>query len=165
MLIPKNWVLSNEVGELGNITAANFSILHNRITQKELLNTTLKYGNCVFINPHSIYLPIYISNIIKKNEFTNLSNCILTTQLVKELGVTETCAISSLHKYGPEPVIISGKRFTRFNDEFIELLSGKITAVVNEYEVNELLEEGSIEGFIKLTKSKYLTWYKMDIDY
>lgn len=162
MFIPSNYILANELAEKGNIHVANFSMLHNNLSNLGLPDT-LKYGNCVFVDKNSNFLPKYIKDLANNPEieYTDMSNKWLTSYATTELGVSKNYILSSLAEYHPTEVTVAKKKFIEFDNSFINLLHQKCLNVLTEEDTMECYNDGDIEGYIKLKKDKYITWYNV----
>jgi len=151
MLIPENYRLSNEIAKNGNIHIANMSMLIKDIEARNISDTMIKYGACTFINIKSSMLPKYIYKAIHAGELTDLSNCILSTTLKKELQCTIKEVLSIP---GTKEIKVQGKSFIQFPKEFIEQLRGKVTTNINK----EDFESEKIDG-VQLSKNNFWVWY------
>lgn len=159
MFLSKNYILVNELSKKMGITHANFSILKAKLEDEGDEHTFIKYGNALFIDKTSSNIPKNIKECIAmyENELTNFEKMLPVTYIKSEYGVSER----ELKNAGiiEGVVVIEGKKFFKFTDEFVKNMKNKILYVLNEQETNECYKKGQIEGFIKLNKDKYLTWY------
>lgn len=162
MFIPKNYVLSNEMADKGNIHIANFSILYNKLEENNKLEgTMLKYGNSTFVNTKSPSLPAYIKDLCKNHKYTDLSDCVLKTYMVTECNLNANSLLYALSDYNPKITKVSNKEFIKFDKKFVNMLQNKVLNVLTREDTLDCEKEGYIDGKIQLQKNKYLTWYSV----
>lgn len=164
MFIPKDYLLTAELAEKGDIHIANFSNYYNLLQDQDTFQSSqemIKYGACTFINSKSSNIPQNFKDIINSHEFTRMDNKILNSEFISETGTSLKVLVNSLKEYNPTQVEVSGKKFTQFDDSFIELLKNKCINVLSKEETEECTKDKSIDGSIKLSTNKYLTWYNV----
>jgi len=159
MFLSKDYILSNELVKKMNIHIANISMLKQRIENSDNYNDILKMNNCTFINTKSLYLPKNIREGISANKFTDMSNKLPCTFVRTEYGITEKELMAS--GIIKEKVEVCDKDFYVFTDEFIEKTKGTVINILEEEDALDSYNDGSIDGYIKLSKNKYITWYKV----
>lgn len=159
MLIPKDYILSNEIAKIANIHVANFSMLMNEIEDKGIFDTMVKYGACTFVNKNSSNIPMNIFKHIHKNKgkFTDLEDYILLTYFKNQFEVPQN-GINDLLKLGiiTEVKTVEGKKFIKLRQDITDSLKNKVITNINEKDFNEFKNE--VEGF-KLSKNNFLIWY------
>ncbi len=153
MFLNNKYISCNELVQKMNIHIANISIL-----TKDLEDTNIftKLGNCVFVDKTSIDLPKNIRIGIAQNTFTDCTNILPLSYLIKELEITKAQIINLPFT---SQLSLAGKDFIKFEQSFIDKVQDKTTYVLSNKETEECLQEGNIEGSIKLSNSKNLTWY------
>jgi len=152
----KNFILGTEIAKVGGFHIANISIL---LKENGLLEGVdfLKYGGITLIAKKSIRFPKYITEIINKNKFTDLSN-LLPQNYFLDILEGNTKLIENKFKV----VDILGKKFVDINDEKlfnIMTVDTLIKSVIDNSELQELINGNYIMGHLKLTNKKSLTWY------
>jgi|FLOH01.1.fsa_nt_gi hypothetical protein len=159
MFLSKDYILANELVEKMGIHIANISMLRNEFENVGNMTDIVKLNNCSFINTKSINLPNNIKNGIAKHTFTDVSDKLPMTFLRSEYDLSA----ADLRKAGiiTGDIKITDKKFFIFKQDFIEKVKGSIVYLLDDAETKECLEDGSIDGAIKITKNKYITWYKV----
>lgn len=157
MFLEKTYVLGNEIAEKMGINIANISMLSKELENKGNLDDTIKLGNCTFINKESNYLPNNIKKALNNFEFECMSDKLPCRFVHQEFGISKAKLIAS--GIVEKTIQISGKKFYVFDKEFILKTKGKVFYVLNEEETEICIEQNQIDGFVKLSNNKYLTWY------
>lgn len=152
----KNFILGAEIAKVGNFHIANISLL---LKENGLLEGVdyLKYGGITLVAKSSIRFPKYITEIINNNTFTDLSGLLPQNYFIDILE-NNTTLIKDKFKV----VNIQGKKFVKITDDKLQKIMTNDTlvkSVVNNSEIQELLNEHYILGYIKLSTKKSLTWY------
>lgn len=158
MFLSNRHVLANELVQKMDINIANISILKKKLEDQGDLSTLKQMNNCTFIYTKSPRLPKYIQNGLNGDNFTDVSNKLPCTYVKKEYE----CSEREIMRTGliERKETIAGKKFYVFKDEFVKSMEGKIAYVLDEAETLNCYRNGDIEGYMKLGKDKYLTWYK-----
>lgn len=157
MFLSNDYILANELTKKMNIHIANISMLKQRLEDQNNETDMVKLNNCTFINKKSIFLPKNIREGIKKNIFTDISNKLPVTFVKSEYEITEREMNNSGIIQGKKK--IAGKDFYVFNNDFVEKVKNSIVYVLDKKETEECSKNGDINGFVKLSKNKFLTWY------
>lgn len=163
MFIPKEYFLANELFNKAGIHIANSSMLAKEIESKNIKNTVIKMGNCIFFNKNSRALPNNIRNYVEAfKDLNTFENKVLVSALRTELddiGYTALIKGFKNNNYEIKEEIIQGKRFAVFPNELVEKLKDKTWYILDEFEYHDCLDRGNIDGGIKLKKDKYFVWY------
>ena len=159
MFLNTNYILANELVKKMNIHIANISMLKQKIENSDNYDDMIKMNNCTFINKKSIYLPKNIRLGIANNVFTDMSNKLPCTYVRSEYGISEKELFAS--GIIKEKIEVCNKDFYVFTDEFIEKTEGTVINILEADDAMECHKNGSIDGFVKLSKNKYITWYKV----
>jgi len=151
----KDYILGTEIAKKGNFHQANISMLLSDFGLIEG-DDYLKYGGIVLINRKSLLLPNYIKEVIKNNEFTDLSNYL---PKVYFMDILENQTSNIKDKFNE--VTISSKKFVQIDEGLQELFKNDnlIKTTVDNSELSELVAGGYIKGSIKLSNKKSLVWY------
>lgn len=152
----KDFTLSSEIAALNNLNMVNISIAIKKCDLVEGLDY-LKFGGITLLSHKTDKLPKYIHNLLFSNEYTNMSKYIPYIYF-KEICEGKISGISDKFKN----VVISGKQFVEITDKELRNVisdTSLVKAVVPKEEVDELLKNGYIQGFIDLKKSHSLVWY------
>jgi hypothetical protein len=157
MKIDKKYILANELTQKMNIHIANISNIKQELEEAGDFESIIKMNNCSFIDTTCKELPKFIKQAILKYNFTDVSNKLPCTFAREELGVTDRELKTSGIITGVEE--IAGKKFYVFNEEFLNKIEKKVTYILDKYETEDCSNKKEIDGFIKLTKNKFLVWY------
>ena len=157
MFLKKDYILANELVQQMDIHIANISIMRNNYESGDDYTTIVKMNNCSFVNTKSSRLPRNIANGIKAGKFTDVSDKLPCTHMLKEYGIT----MCELKRAGiiEERINICGKYFYKFKADFVELMQTRIPYILDESEVFDCKRKGEIDGYVKLGRDKYLSWY------
>lgn len=165
MFIPKNYVLSSELAQLGNINISNFSNCYKYMEDREITEgIALRYGDSTFLNIKTTMnqhlIPTYIKEIYYNNlsKITNLENHILYSELHRETGLYSR-NIKVLSEYNPELVEVAGKQFWKFSENFRHDFQDKVLYVISKKEAPKLLNDKLITGYLNISTTRALTWY------
>jgi len=156
----KDYILANELAHKMNFKIGNISIaLRSMIEGIDYL----KWDKTVLININSDRLPKYIKNKINDYEYTNLEgyiplmyikNIINNISVFNSFRTNKNLESFELHK----------KYFIKFKGELepLNIVKNKnyIVFLTDIDESESLLRENKIEGFVNITKSKSLSYYK-----
>lgn len=114
-------------------------------------------NSCTFINTKSHNIPKYLRKGIEKYTFSDVSNK-LPVNYAK--GLLE-CSERELANSGIviAKTKIAKKPFYIFDNDFIKKTKGFRPYILDEREMNECLENGTIQNYIKIKRNKYLVWY------
>jgi hypothetical protein len=157
MFLSKNYVLASEVVDLLGLSIANISNIRRVFENSNDFHSIKKMKDCVFLNVNCNKFSKNITRCLETNTFTDMSNKLPVSWVREEYGMTPISMIKSGISRGE--VIVQGKRFIEFEDEFVSLMQNKIGYVLDEKETNDCFRRGLIEGYIKLGTNKYFTWY------
>lgn len=157
MFLHKNYILANELVQKMDIHIANISMLHKILEDTGNDSEIIKINNCTFINSDSIYLPQNIKKGILGNKFTNMSNKLPCTFIKTEFNISEKELLKSGIVNGK--VTVAGKQFYEFKDSFIQTIKGKVLYVLDKQDTMDCLKNDEIDGYIEMSKNKFLTWY------
>ena len=138
---------------------AFISTLKNKFDYEDDMSSIVKLGNCTFINTASNKLPQNIKNGIANNTFTPMYNKLPCSYAREEYTLSDRNWMNSgIVKC---KLTIEGKQFYEFTDEFVQNIKGKIAYVLDKQKTQECFEKNQIDGFLKISNNKYLTWYKL----
>lgn len=159
MFLKKEYILANELVEKMDMHIANISMLRNELEAKDNYDDLKKVNNCTFINTKSPFLPNNINVALSENTFTDMTDKLPATFLRTEFNLSP----EDLEKAGviEGEVEIAGKKLIQFKPDFVKNVEGSVMYMLSEDEAKECLEDGSIDGMIKITKAKCITWYKV----
>lgn len=159
MFLNENYILANELVQKMGIHIANISVYRKRFEDENDLGTIKKMGDCNFINKASEKLPLTIMNGVRAHEFTDMTDKLSAPFVKTEWDLS----YNELYDAGviTEQKFICGKRFYVFDHDFIKKVKRKICYVLNEKETKECFDKELIDGYIKISKKKYLTWYSL----
>jgi len=157
MFLGKEYILANELVQKMGIHIANISMLSQEFEDKGNSKDIKKMNSCNFINTKSIDLPNNIQQGIIKYDFTSLENKVLATYFRNEFGISDKEIMNSSIIEGKEK--IAGKDFYVFKQEFVDNTKGKILYTLDKLDTSDCIETGCIDGWVQMSKNKYLTWY------
>ena len=157
MFLSSNYILANELVEKMGIHIANISMLRQKFEDGDDFSTIKKLNNCSFINTKSHKLPNNITVGILTNTFTDISDKLPCTFVKSEYLVSERELFNS--GVAVEKIKIAGKDFYTFDSNFVSKVNRKIVYTLNKAETMECFERNQIDGFIQVSKNKFLTWY------
>lgn len=157
MFLKKNYILANELVQKMDIHIANISMLRQQYEDQDDMTTMIKMNNCTMIKSNSHKLPNNIKMGIAANEFTDMSNKLPCTFVRTEYEVTERELLNGGVIKGK--IKIAGKDFYEFTEEFVKTVKNKIVYTLDKAECMECHSKGQIEGYIQVSKNKFLTWY------
>ena len=157
MFLNKNYISSNELVEKMGIHIANISMLRNSLEYDDDITTIVKKGGASFIKKNSYKLPSNIKEGIVNNEFTDISNKLPCPFVKSEYQVSEKELMKSGLVISKEK--IAGKDFYVFSDDFVKKVRNKIVYTLNKEETMECFAKKQIDGYIQVSKNKFLTWY------
>jgi hypothetical protein len=157
MIISDNYVLSNEVAEMGKIEIANFSMFQKLCEDTNIHGAIEKYGNCTFLNSRSMDVPNNFRKIMQNNKMTNLKNCILLSYATSYLQTTKKDFTKM--KEVVRVFKVAGKEFVEVSPELADIMKNKVVTNINREDFEECTELGDIDGGIKLSKNNYMVWY------
>ena len=156
----KNYILGTEIAKVGNFHIANISMLLKNNNLIEGIDY-LKFGGITLLNKQSIRYPNYIIkaiyDTIHSSRFTDLSDLIPITYFNEMLENNKRLIQKSY-----EVVVVDGKKFVRIKDAKLKDVlfdDTKVKSVVNRQEIEGLLSDKLISGYINLSNSKTLVWY------
>lgn len=161
MFLSSNYILGNELVERMGINIANVSIMSKRFEDENDHTTVVKMNNCNFIKSDSPKLPKYIQNGIKElksqSPFVDFSDKLPCTWFRSEFELSDKdCMNSDIIK---DKVKVYGKEFYVFDQKFIDAVKDRISYMLDEKETKECWNNKQIEGYVKISKKKYMTWY------
>ena len=156
----KNYVLANEFLEKSQIKSGNIGNIKRELEKDYDFSTMKKLGNVVYIKKDSLKLPLYFRKHLSE-EYINTNNMLPVSYLKESLGLSEKLCKILLLKLPLKVEIIFNKRMAIFTDDFVKELTGKIPYILNEQETFELMKSKDINGYIKLDKKHYFTWYSV----
>ncbi len=157
MFIKENYILGNELAQISNFNIANISMFVKKLHEEENFEDVKQLGNCTFINKNYSKLPKYL--IKNTNKCTDISNKLPVSFLKKEFSLQKDVIIKALKQYITRECTIAGKEFIEFNSEFVSKFKNKIYYVLGRNEMQEALQDKTIDGFIELQRNKFLVWY------
>lgn len=156
MLIPKGYILSNEIADKGGIHIANFSTFVKKVEDANIKDAVLKYGNCTFINIYSDYIPKAFLKITGQNKMTPMDDKVLTSFVKSEFK----CTLKEFLRIpGSKEVKVQGKSFIQLPLEFINTVKDKVLTNINKRDYNDCDLNDDIDGAVKLSNDNYLVWY------
>jgi len=157
MIISDNYVLSNEVAEVGGIAIANFSMFNNLCETHNIKGAIEKYGNCTFLNSRSIDVPNNFRKIMQNNKMTDLKNCVLLPYVTSYLQTSKKDFIKIPDV--KRVFKVAGKEFAEVSPELADIMKNKVVTNINKEDYEECTINGDIDGSIKLSKNNYMVWY------
>jgi len=159
-----NYVLAQELFEKTGFASSNISMVikDDRIEEG---NDYLKFKSVVLLYKHSLNLPKFITEPMKKyeDEFTDLSDLIpyiYFTELTDENIKSIEDKFEIVELGGGEDM--RPKKFVRITDETLHNViydDSKIKVTVENSEIKELVQGKYIDGYIQLSNRKSLVWY------
>lgn len=157
MFLDNGYVLGSELAEVGKFHLANISMYIKEEHDRGNFDDVKKLGKATYINKDAVNLPKYfIKNL---NKCSCIDNMLPVTYLTKELGVKYSNLKIALSNYIIKEVRVGTDDLIEFSDEFVNLFKGKVHYTLSNKECNECLNKKLIDGFIKLTKNRFLVWY------
>lgn len=153
----KDFVLGTEIANKGKFTINNISIAINAFNLVEGRDY-LKFGGITLLSKECTFLPHYIYKNMFGDGITDLTDLLPYTYFMDEVEKTTT-----LIKNKYTLVDVSGKKFVKITDKelYNAFFKKRLTRyVVHSSEMPELINGRYIDGFIKLSSSKVLTWYE-----
>jgi len=152
----KDYVLGVEICAAGDMHIGNISMTIKDTCMIDGIDY-LKFGGVVLLNKNSDKLPNNLVQIIENNDMTDLS------EYIPYMYIHSLCEgnVSKINKR-LERKNISGKQFVKVIDkELKEVLFNEslIKSTIDSSEVDSLVEDKSIKGYLKLNNSKSLCWY------
>lgn len=161
MFLSSNYILGNELVDRMDINIANVSIMSKRFEDENDITTVIKMNNCNFIKSDSPKLPKYIQTGIRElssqKPFTDFSDKLPCTWFRSEFELSDKDVMNS--EMVKDKVKIHGKEFYVFEKSFIDKVHNRICYVLDESDTKDCWNKKQIEGYIKLSKKKYMTWY------
>lgn len=157
MFLNKNYILSNELLDKTDISLVKISMLRKQFEDADDFTTIVKMNNCNFIKSDSQKLPKDLRKGIESNEFIDFSNKLPCSWVRDEFQVKE----EELFKSGIiiNKVVLHKKKFYVFSDDFINKVKNRIPYILNREDTQKCYQKGQIEGYIELSKNKFMTWY------
>ncbi len=160
MFLSKDYVLANELVQNMQINIANISKLAKEFEMMDYYGDIIKMNNCTFLKKTSHRFPKNIKEGLLQYKFTDISNALPCRWVQSEYRMTEReLLLSGLLK---ENIKIAGKSFYVFSDEFVKTTTGKIGYTLDHKETQIANKNGDIEGYIQLSKNKFITWYSIN---
>jgi len=152
----KDFVLGTEIAREGKFDIANISMV---IKGFDLVEGSeyLKYGGVTLLNRTCPRIPLNVMKVMYSDKMSDLSEY-LPFNYFMDLMENQTRMIKD--KF--EIVKVSGKKFIKVTDENLNevLMNDKLVKyTVDAEEIPELVNKKYIEGHLKLSNKKYLTWY------
>ena len=163
MFLSKDYVLASELVQAMGIHIANISMLHAKLENESNSTDIIKQGNCSFINSNSPYLPKNIREGLYLREWTDVHNMLPTSYVKKEFEINNDTLDNLIenNSFFLGKYKVADKEFVKFSDEFVDLMQGSIPYILNEKATLECSQDGDIDGYTKLKKNHFLTWYKV----
>lgn len=152
----KNYVLGAEIASKGGFHIANISMLFKDLPLVEGVDY-LKYGGITLLSKNSLKYPKYIRNIMFSNKMTDLSE-LVPLNYFKDILENNITLIKKDYKI----VQVENKKFVKIiNDKLKKIIiNEKFTkSVVGNEELEDLIKEDIVLGYIPISKDKSLTWY------
>jgi len=156
MFLDKRYVLGNELAEIGNFNISNISMIVKEFHDNDNYSDAKNLGNCTFLNSDA-QLPKHIIKLLHK--CTPMNNKLPMTYIIKEFKTKKDDILKSLSEYIEDVTTISGKEFVVFNEDFVNKFKGKVHYILNKSEMQEALDNDYIDGFIQLSRTRFLVWY------
>jgi hypothetical protein len=152
----KDYVLGAEVATLGGFHIANISMLFKELPLVEGIDF-LKFGGITLLNKNSNIYPKYIKAIIDSDKVTDLTNLFPLT-FFKDTVENNMKLVKNKFR----SVKICDKQFVEITDDELRdvfMNDDLVLSVVKNEEIDGLVEENYIDGYIKLSEKASLTWY------
>lgn len=161
MFLKKDFVFGNELCEKMGIHLSNLINLRKAFENENDFYSIFKLNSSSFINTKSHKIPEKWQKGIEDSDLTDITNKLPLGWVQSEFGLLIP---KELEKVGivTSRISIAKKIFLVFDREFADKVRGKIGYVLKEDETLECFENGDIEGYIKLKKNKYFTWYPIN---
>lgn len=153
-MIPKGYILCNEIVEKAGINIANFSKIRSD-TENTNSTVTIKRGKCIFIKAQDRMLPTYIAKHIYEHEWTDMSDKLPCSYVKSELDIGD----EGIGVVFSDKITICGKQFYQFLPEYAAKFKKKVLYTLNEAEATDCKAKGLIRGAVRITEGKMLTWY------
>ena len=157
MFLDSKYILANELTNKMDIHVANISMMRSVFEDNNDFYSMPKKNNCTFINTKANNLPNNIKIGILTNSFTDMSDKLPCTYVRTEYGMTQKEMEKADMIIGK--VKISGKDFYQFKPEFVKKMKRKIGYILEEHEAIDCFNKDQIDGYVKLSKNKYFSWY------
>jgi hypothetical protein len=152
----KDFVLGTEIAKIGNFHIANISMTIKEFGLTEGVDY-LKYGGMTLLSKKSLLLPKNVYEPMFSGKVTDLSEYLPFNWFIDQLE-NQTRMIKDRY----EVIKIEGKKFIKIIDEQLKevMFNEKLVKyVADSEELQDLINDNYIEGYIKLSNKKYLTWY------
>jgi len=156
--ILKDYVLSTEVQKIGKFKTSNISMF---IKKPEIIEGLdyMKFGGITVINKspeRSNLYPNYIKKIIQENNLTDLTN-LIPYSFLKETLENNLSVIKGKYR----KVKVQGKQFVEMDYELkdIFMLKSLVRIIVDDKELEFLVKEKLIQGYLGINNNKTLCWY------
>ena len=161
--------MASELTNHMNISSSNTSALMKKLHSIGDTTSAIKLGVSIFLDKTSINLPNNykkgISEGIENNIFTSMYNMLPYNYVMNEFNITDKEAKELINDDNipefQEELFVDGKRMIRFSDDFIQEVKDCVLYALGEEETKECYKNNSIDGYMQLSRNKYITWYKL----
>lgn len=146
-------VLGTEVAEIQQIATSYISNLKS--------DRIMKVGNCPILSKSDNNLLPKIRKTVLGTEVTSLKDKMCLSYFKSEYGMSDEQILNSI---ATDIEIISGKKFIKFTDEFLDKIKQRnnidnLIYACDAKEFKELQQEDIIKYYYKLNDKKYLIIY------
>lgn len=150
MFIPKNYIMLNELQSKMKTSNNSLSVLLAYYENSD--QDIKKLGNTTYIYKYSKFLPDYVKDIIRKNEFTDVTTFLPLGFFKKEITTYRLKKFGKITRIAKKEVLV-------FNDKFKKIFNNYIVMQLPIKECKELKEKDYIIDYESLTKTIALAWY------
>jgi hypothetical protein len=159
MFLGKKFILGSELTHKMGIHFANVSILRKELEDRDNTQDIKRLNNCTFISRNGFDYPRNIREGLDKFDLVDCSDKLPKTYIKSEFNLNvQDLKIAGIYK---DEIDIYGKKLVQFTPEFVKQVEGCVVYILCEAEAHECLADKSIDGMIKISKKKYITWYNV----
>jgi len=160
MFLKSDFVFGNELCEKMGISLSNLINLRKQFENGDDHFTIYKLNSCSFINTKSHKIPNNFRTGLETHQLTDITDKLPLSWVQSEYGLTISKELQDIGII-TDRITLAKKIFLVFDREFVNKLQGKIGYILKEKETFECLENGDIEGYLKIKRNKYFTWYSI----
>lgn len=158
MFLKADFVFGNELCEKMGIHLSNLINLRKEFEKSDDNFTIYKLKSCSFLNTKSHKIPKNFRTGLETHKLTDITDKLPLSWVQSEFGLTIPKELQDIGIV-TKRIDLAKKIFLVFDREFADKLQGKIGYILKEKETFECYENGDIEGYLKIKRNKYFTWY------
>ena len=159
MLLNNDYVLSDEVVNKVKCTRSLISNIIRHLEDSGDMSSVIKMGQFTFLKRSSDKFTKKINETLQDDDYTDMYNKLPKPYFDREYNIKESELLKTDIIKGTTK--ICGKKFYVFNDWFINKMKKKVMYILDDAETNSCTINKQIDGHIKLSKNKNLTWYSL----